>query len=67
MLVITRLPGEATILRTADGTEVKLFILSVEGNKVRLGIEAPSSVKISRTEQFQVQPKQKRNHRAQSS
>jgi carbon storage regulator len=46
MLVLTRKPGESVII--AGG--IKVTIVSVEGNRVRLGFEAPPEVRIDREE-----------------
>lgn len=46
MLVLTRKPGEALYI----GDNVKVTLQGIRGNQVRLGIEAPPSVKIYREE-----------------
>jgi carbon storage regulator len=46
MLVVTRRPGEAVSI----GDDVRVVILSVEGDRVRLGIEAPRTVEVRRTD-----------------
>lgn len=46
MLVVSRLPNESVVI---DGG-IKVTILEVRGNKVRLGIVAPRSVKVLREE-----------------
>jgi len=46
MLILTRRPDESIII---DGN-IKLKILGVNGNQVRLGFEAPSDVHIVREE-----------------
>ena len=48
MLILTRKIGESLIL--GDGIEVK--ITDVSGDQVRIGIEAPSNVKIYRKELY---------------
>ncbi len=45
MLVVTRRTGEAISI----GDDVRVVILSVEGDRVRLGIEAPRTVEVRRT------------------
>ena len=47
MLVLTRAIGEKLIVN--DG-EIKLSILEVKGNQVRIGIDAPKSVTVHREE-----------------
>ena len=46
MLVLTRRIGEAIMI----GDHVEVTVLSSDGMKVRLGIEAPSSVPVHRRE-----------------
>ncbi len=47
MLVLTRSVGERLIIN--DG-EIKLSILEVKGNQVRIGIEAPRHISVHREE-----------------
>ena len=49
MLVLTRKPGQSIII--GDGVEVE--VLSVAGEKIRLGITAPREVGIFRNEVFE--------------
>lgn len=49
MLVLTRSVGERLII--GDG-EIKLTILDVRGNQVRLGIDAPKNIAVHREEIF---------------
>ena len=49
MLVLTRKPGQSIII--GDGIEVQ--VLSVAGEKVRLGITAPREVGIYRNEVYE--------------
>lgn len=49
MLVLSRNTLESVELATANGT-IKVMIIAVRGHKVRLGIEAPKDVNITRTE-----------------
>ncbi|MGO9247303.1 MAG: carbon storage regulator CsrA [Solirubrobacteraceae bacterium] len=46
MLVLTRKNGQSIML----GDDVEITVLSNDGAKVRLGIQAPASVPIHRTE-----------------
>lgn len=50
MLVLTRRRDEAIVIRNRFGTEIRLLVVDVKGNKVRLGIEAPADVNIVREE-----------------
>jgi len=47
MLVLTRSTGERLIINNG---EIKLSVLEVKGNQVRLGVEAPRHVTIHREE-----------------
>lgn len=49
MLVLTRSVGERLII--GEG-EIKLTILDVRGNQVRLGIDAPKNIAVHREEIF---------------
>lgn len=46
MLVLTRKANEGVVI----GENIKVKVLSVDGEKVRLGIEAPVSMRIFREE-----------------
>ena len=46
MLILTRKVGEAIIINN----DVKVTVLSVEGNQIRLGIDAPKEVAVHREE-----------------
>jgi len=46
MLVLTRRAGERVLL----GGEIEVTVVSVRGDQVRLGIEAPAEVSICRSE-----------------
>ena len=46
MLVLTRKPGQSVYI----GDDIKITLKEIKGNQVRLGIEAPGSVRIFREE-----------------
>ena len=46
MLVLTRRVGEALLI----GDDVKITLLEIKGNQVRIGIDAPKSTTILRDE-----------------
>lgn len=50
MLVLTRRRDEAIVIRNRSGTEIRLMVVDVRGNRVRLGIEAPPEISIVREE-----------------
>jgi carbon storage regulator len=50
MLVLTRSIGERLFIK--DG-EIKIQVLEVKGNQVRIGIEAPKHIAIHREEVFE--------------
>ena len=49
MLVLTRSIGERLFIQDGD---IKIQVLEVKGNQVRLGIEAPKDISIHREEVF---------------
>jgi len=49
MLVLSRRKGESVII----GNDIKVTIIDVRGDQVRLGIEAPRSVSVHREEIYQ--------------
>jgi carbon storage regulator len=49
MLVLTRRLGEAITV----GNDVKIIIVEIDGNQVKLGIEAPREIEIYREELFE--------------
>ena len=49
MLILTRRVGEALMV----GTEVTVTVLSVKGNQVQLGVNAPKDVAVHRGEIYE--------------
>lgn len=49
MLVLTRKTGETLLL----GENIEIKIISIEGDQVKIGIEAPKSLKIYRQEVYE--------------
>jgi len=47
MLVLSRTPGEEIVIPSLD---LKIRLIEVRGDKVRLGIEAPAQVAVHRKE-----------------
>ena len=50
MLVLSRRRDEAIVIRNRFGAEIRLIVVDVRGNKVRLGFEAPPEISIVREE-----------------
>ena len=46
MLILTRRPGESILI----GDDIEVTIARIDGNQVRIGVEAPRDVKIVRGE-----------------
>ena len=49
MLVLTRKPGESIVING----DIRVVVLSMEGNKCRLGVVAPPAVPVHRQEVFE--------------
>jgi carbon storage regulator len=49
MLVLSRRPGETVVI----GDHIRLTVLAVRGNQVRLGVTAPPEVSVLREELLQ--------------
>jgi carbon storage regulator len=46
MLVVSRRPGQSILI----GGDIEIFVLAVDGTQVRVGINAPRSVRVLRRE-----------------
>jgi len=49
MLVLSRKPGEEVVI----GDNIRLTVVAIRGNQVRLGITAPKNMPIHREEVYQ--------------
>jgi carbon storage regulator len=49
MLVLTRKPGEKIFI----GDNIKVTVVEVSGNRIRIGIEAPDDVRVLRSELYE--------------
>jgi len=50
MLVLTRRLGETLINELPAGEQIQVTVLSIKGNQVRIGTDAPDDVSIVREE-----------------
>ncbi len=50
MLVLTRRIGEVVVLNPGTAAEVRIKLVDIDRNKIRLGIDAPDDVMILRGE-----------------
>ena len=48
MLILTRKPGQSIVI----GDNVTLMVIGINGNQVRLGIEAPIEISVHREEVY---------------
>lgn len=60
MLVLSRLKGESIMI----GDGIRLTVVDIRGDKVRLGIEADESVPVHRLEIFERIREERANERA---
>ncbi|WP_115911308.1 carbon storage regulator CsrA [Haemophilus parainfluenzae] len=49
MLILTRKVGESVLI----GDDISITVLSVRGNQVKLGVQAPKEVSVHRKEIYQ--------------
>ena len=49
MLILTRKAGETVLI----GDDISITVLSVRGNQVKLGVQAPKEVSVHREEIYQ--------------
>ncbi len=52
MLILTRKPGETVVV----DDDVRITVLAVRGNQIKLGIEAPQEVRVNRLEVLERDP-----------
>ena len=58
MLILTRRISESIII----GDDVKITVLGVKGNQVRLGIDAPKDLSVHREEIYELIKHEKKDH-----
>ena len=56
MLILTRKVGESVLI----GDDISITVLSVRGNQVKLGVQAPKEVSVHREEIYQTNSAVKR-------
>ena len=49
MLILSRTPRETIVI----GGQIRVTVLSVKGNQVRIGIEAPKTIEVHREEIYE--------------
>lgn len=49
MLILNRSPGESIII----ANDIKITILNIRGNQVRVGVDAPKHIQVHREEIYQ--------------
>ncbi|OOF82731.1 carbon storage regulator [Rodentibacter ratti] len=54
MLILTRKVGESVLI----GDDISITVLSVRGNQVKLGVQAPKEISVHREEIYQQIKKQ---------
>ena len=59
MLILTRRIGESLVV----GDDVKLTVLDVKTNQVRLGIQAPKAIAVHREEIYRKVQKERQSNR----
>jgi len=47
MLILTRRPGETLIIESPAGEQIKVTVLGIKGNQVRIGTAAPDDMGLS--------------------
>jgi carbon storage regulator len=60
MLVLSRKPGETIVV----GDDIIITVVSINGNRIKLGIEAPTDVPIKRRELLFESPGSRRKEHA---
>jgi carbon storage regulator len=50
MLVLSRKANQTVIVTLPDGREMRVTVVDIDRNKIRLGFDAPDDVKIMREE-----------------
>ena len=56
MKILTRRPNEAIIIELPTGETIKVAVLSVKPNQVRIGTDAPDNIRIVKEEMLEGLP-----------
>ena len=60
MLVLSRMANESIIIGEGDD-QIKIVVVNIRGDKVRIGVEAPKEVPVHRHEVYEAIQKGKSN------
>ena len=61
MLILTRRPGEALVMTTQAGEEIKVVVIDKSGAQVRMGVIANHAVTVDR-EEIHLRKKREKAH-----
>lgn len=53
MLILTRRMNETIVIEDGSGNLVEVTLLSVKGNQVRIGVNAPKDIQVNRKEIYE--------------
>lgn len=53
MLNLTRRPGETIVMTLPSGETIRITVLNIKGNQVRIGTDAPNHIAVDRQEIYE--------------
>lgn len=59
MLILTRRPDETVVI----GNDIRVRVMAVNGNQVRIGIEAPKNIEVDREEIYERKQQERANNK----
>ena len=59
MLILTRRPDETVVI----GNDIRVRVMAVKGNQVRIGIEAPKNIEVDREEIHERKQQERANNK----